>query len=130
MTQAARSGVDLEFHKGGSKYDRSNGDGAFTAINPCLGPINTAPFFAVRIEPGDIATFVGIRTDGSARVLRHDGSIIQGLYAAGSDMATIAGGAYPAAGITIGPAMTFGWIAAKEMAGNTAPTLCDNPQQP
>lgn len=119
MTIATRTGVDEEFGKGSSRYDQSNGDASKAGSRRCLGEIETGPFYAVEIGPGDIATFVGIDTDSSARVLREDGSVIAGLYAAGSDMATVAGGAYPAAGITIGPAMTFGWIAAREMIGNS-----------
>ncbi|MEO0410533.1 MAG: FAD-dependent oxidoreductase [Pseudomonadota bacterium] len=123
MTKAAETGKDIAFGKGSTQYERVNGDALAAGPNPCLGPVNDPPFYAVQIKPGDIATFVGISTDGSARVLRPDGEVIQGLYAAGSDMATVAGGAYPAAGITIGPAMTFGWIAGRELAGNSRKSM-------
>jgi predicted oxidoreductase len=66
--------------------------------------------------PGDIGTFAGLRTDPQARVLDSDGAVIQGLYAVGNDMASVMRGTYPGAGITIGPALTFGYIAARDMA--------------
>ena len=75
------------------------------------------PFYAVRVIPSELGTFAGIATNASAQVIDRDGQPIAGLYAAGNDAASVMGGTYPAAGITIGPAMTFGYIAARHMAG-------------
>jgi glycine/D-amino acid oxidase-like deaminating enzyme len=111
----ADKGEDPEFGKGASAYNRANGD-ANHRPNPCLAPLINPPFYAVRIFPGDIATFVGLRTDEHARVCNASGEPIAGLYAAGNDAASAMGGDYPAAGITIGSAMTFGFIAARHIA--------------
>lgn len=105
-----RDGVDHDFHKGSDAYQRHLGD--TTRAQPNLGEIKTAPFYAVRIQPGVIGTALGLMTASDARVLRSDGSVIEGLYACGNDMASIMGGTYPGPGITLGPAMTFGYIAA------------------
>jgi len=111
----AARGEDPAFGKGASLYNRANGD-AEHKPNPCLAPIIDPPFYAVRVVPGDIATFVGLRTDGHARVLDAGGVPVPGLYAAGNDAASAMGGDYPAAGITIGSAMTFGYLAARHIA--------------
>ncbi len=111
----AARGEDPQFGKGSSLYNRANGDAAHKP-NPCLAPIVDPPFYAVRVVPGDIATFVGLRTDGCARVLDGDRAPVPGLYAAGNDAASAMGGDYPAAGITIGSAMTFGYLAARHIA--------------
>jgi succinate dehydrogenase/fumarate reductase flavoprotein subunit len=112
----AATGDDPEFHKGADAYERFGGDPAH-GPNPCVAPLRDAPFYAVRIFPGDIGTFLGLRTDAQARVLDRDGAPIAGLYAAGNDAASVMGGCYPGPGITIGPAMTFGYIAARHAAG-------------
>jgi succinate dehydrogenase/fumarate reductase flavoprotein subunit len=112
----ARAGRDPEFHKGSTAYNRFLGD-ATVAPNPCLAPLEVAPFYAVQVVIGDLGTYAGIRTDARARVLGARGEPIAGLYAAGNDMASIMGGNYPAGGITLGPAMTFGYIAGCELAG-------------
>lgn len=112
----AATGSDPEFGKGGSAFDRAYGDAAWTP-NPCVGPLVEAPFYAVRVMPGDIATFLGLAADAQARVLDAAGQPIPGLYAAGNDMTTPFGGDYCAAGITIGAAMTFGYIAGSSLAG-------------
>lgn len=111
----ARAGRDPDFHRGETAYERAGGDPAH-APNPSLGPLEKAPFYAVRIVPSDIGTFAGLRTDADARVLRPDGDPIQGLYAAGNDAASAFGGTYPAAGITVGLAMTFGYVAGQHLA--------------
>jgi succinate dehydrogenase/fumarate reductase flavoprotein subunit len=111
----AISGEDPDFGKGKSVYNRANGDPKHMP-NPCLAPLATPPFYAVQILPGDIATFIGLRTDGHARVLDVQGHAIPGLYTAGNDAASAMGGDYPAAGITIGSAMTFGYLAARHIA--------------
>jgi succinate dehydrogenase/fumarate reductase flavoprotein subunit len=115
----AATGQDPDFHKGADAYERFGGDPAH-APNPCVAPIQTAPFYAVWIVPGDIGTFLGLSTDASARVLDASGAPIPGLYAAGNDAASVMGGCYPGPGITIGPAMTFGYIAARHAAGNSS----------
>ena len=112
----AATGEDPEFHKGSDAYQRFGGDPAH-APNPCVAPLVTPPYYAVRLVPGDIGTFLGLCTDRYARVLSASGAPIGGLYAVGNDAASVMGGAYPGPGITIGPAMTFGYIAARHLAG-------------
>lgn len=112
----ARTGVDADFHRGESAYDKYYGDPT-NKPNPCLGEITHAPFHAVRMVPGDLGTKGGIRTDVHARALRDDGSVIEGLYAAGNVSAPVMGHTYPGPGGTIGPAMAFGYLAALHIAG-------------
>ena len=111
----ARQGEDPEFHRGSTPYNRVQGD-AEQRPNPCVAPIDKAPFYAVKIVPGSLGTFAGLKTDAEARVLDASGAPIAGLYAVGTDMASIMGGFYPAGGINLGPAMTFGYIAARNAA--------------
>ena len=118
----AERGEDPEFHRGSTAYNRSLGDPAVTP-NPCVAPLKTGPFYAVKVVPGDLGTFAGLRGDHHARVLNADGQPIPGLYAAGNDLASIMGGNYPGGGITLGPAMTFGYIAAHHMAAAQPATL-------
>ena len=115
FNQFARSGVDEEFHRGASAYDRYYGDST-NKPNPCLAPIERPPFYAVQMVPGDLGTKGGLVIDRYARVLRGDGAPIPGLYAVGNNSASVMGNTYPGAGSTIGPAMTFGYLAAKHMA--------------
>ncbi|MGW4063703.1 3-oxosteroid 1-dehydrogenase [Amycolatopsis sp. NPDC004747] len=110
----ARSGADTEFHRGASAYDHYYTDPAVTP-NSCLAQLRTAPYYALRLVPGDLGTKGGMRTDARARVLRPDGSVIPGLYAAGNASAAVMGHSYAGAGSTIGPAMTFGYIAANDV---------------
>jgi succinate dehydrogenase/fumarate reductase flavoprotein subunit len=112
----AARGEDPEFGKGSNAYHRFGGDPA-QQPNPNLAPIVTPPFYAVRLVPSDLGTFIGLSTDAQARVLDVNERPIAGLYAVGNDMASVMGGTYPGAGITIGPAMTFGYIAARRLAG-------------
>ena len=112
----ARTGDDKDFGKGTTAYNLSLGDPEHKP-NPCLGPIDQAPFYAVKLLVGDLGTFAGLRTDEKARVVDENGSPIPGLYSAGNDAMSIMGGNYPGGGITLGPAITFGHIAAKHMAG-------------
>jgi hypothetical protein len=109
----AKAGKDSDFGRGESAYDRGNGD-ANHSPNPTLGALEQAPFYAIRIMPGDIGCFLGLRVDSSARVLDGNGSVVPGLWAAGSAAAPVTGGTYPAAGLTIGQAMTFGYVAARD----------------
>lgn len=111
----ARQGRDTAFGRGGTPYNRVQGE-AEQPGNPCVAPLEREPFYAVRIVPGSLGTFAGLRTDASARVLDADGQAIAGLWAAGNDMASVMGGCYPSGGITLGPAMTFGFIAAHDAA--------------
>jgi succinate dehydrogenase/fumarate reductase flavoprotein subunit len=120
MNVFAATGVDTDFNRGVTVYERANGDPAARTINPTLGPIGTAPFHALRLWPGDIGAAMGLVTDTDARVLREDGAAIPGLYAVGNDAQSIMGGVYPGPGITIGPAITFGYIAARH-ASRRAP---------
>lgn len=112
----ALAGDDPDFGRGRSPYNRIQGDSTH-GPNPSLGALETGPFHAVRLVPGSLGTFAGLATDAEARVLDDNGAPIPGLYAAGNDMASIFGGHYPSGGITLGPAMTFGYIAARHMAG-------------
>jgi len=112
----ARRGEDPAFGRGSTLYNRLQGD-ARSLPNPCVAPIERGPFYAVKVVPGSFGTFAGLKTDGSARVLDAGGAPIPGLYAAGTDMASVMGGHYPAGGINLGPAMTFGYIAARHAAG-------------
>lgn len=112
----AARGEDPEFHRGTTAYMRLQGDPGVTP-NPCVAPIAHGPFYAVRVIPGSFGTFASIACDGRARALDRQGAPIPGLYAAGGDMASVMGGHYPAGGINLGPAMTFGHIAALDAAG-------------
>lgn len=111
----ARSGIDHDFRKGDSAYDRYYGDPGHHP-NPCLGTIERGPFTAYRVVIGDLGTKGGILTDADARVLREDGSVIVGLYAAGNCSASVMGRTYPGPGSTIGPAAVFGLRAARYIA--------------
>ena len=115
----ARNGEDPQFGRGTTPYNRKQGD-AQHAPNPCVAPIEQGPFYAVKVEAGCFGTFAGLKTNAHAQVLNTDGQPIAGLYSAGSDMASIMGGHYPAGGINLGPAATFGYIAGRHLAGATA----------
>ncbi|TQS92994.1 FAD-dependent oxidoreductase [Arthrobacter sp. TS-15] len=115
----ARSGVDPDFGRGESAFNRYGGD-ATHRPNPSLGPIEKGPFYAVRVVPGSFGTFAGVETDGRGRALNNQGHPIDGLYVAGNDQASVMGGHYPAGGINLGPALTFGYIAGRDLAGVTA----------
>ncbi|WP_394659805.1 FAD-binding protein [uncultured Novosphingobium sp.] len=112
----AETGVDEEFHKGERQYDRLRGDPTHKP-NPCVGSIAKGPFYTTRIFPGDVGTFGGVVTDEHARVLRSDGSIIEGLYATGNCTSSVMGRSYPGPGASISPAFAFGYIAAKDAVG-------------
>ncbi len=114
----AARGEDPEFRRGTDAYQRFNGAPGHTP-NPCIAPLATPPFYAVRVVPGELGTFAGIATNANAQVLDREGQPIPGLYAAGNDAASVMGGTYPGAGITIGPGMTFGYIAARHLAAQT-----------
>jgi succinate dehydrogenase/fumarate reductase flavoprotein subunit len=111
----ARSGVDALFGLGSDPYQRYLGDRDH-GPNPCMRPIETPPYYAIRLYPSDLGTIAGLMTDANARVLDADGRPIEGLYACGNDMNSIMDGAYPGPGITLGPALVFGYIAARGIA--------------
>ena len=111
----AESGVDEDFHRGESAYDRYYADPKVKP-NPSLHTIDKGPFYAVKIVPGDLGTKGGIVTDERARALRPDGSVIEGLYAAGNCSSAVMGHTYAGPGATIGPAITFGYLAAEDIA--------------
>ncbi|NKZ73490.1 FAD-binding protein [Rhodococcus hoagii] len=110
----ARTGKDEEFGRGDSAYDRYYGDP--TMKNPAMDEIVKGPFYAIRIEAGDLGTKGGLVTDADARVLREDGSVIDGLYATGNTSASVMANEYAGAGATIGPSMVFGYVAANRVA--------------
>lgn len=113
----ALTGRDSDFAKGETPYNRIQGDAAAGHANPCMAPLERGPFYAVRVVPGSLGTFAGLRVNASAQVLDAQGQPVAGLYAGGNDMSSVMGGHYPAGGITLGPAMTFGFIAAHHAAG-------------
>ena len=109
----ADQGVDTDFQRGTTDYQRANGDATWPGPNPCLGALKDGPFYAIALYPGDIGAATGLVANEHAQVLDGQGAVIPGLYACGNDMHSIMGGVYPAPGITIGPAITFGYLAAK-----------------
>lgn len=114
----ARKGVDPHFDRGASEFNRYGGDPKNTP-NPSLRALEKGPFYAVRIVPGSFGTFAGLAADSRARVLDNHGKPISGLYVAGNDQASVMGGHYPAGGINLGPALTFGYIAGRDLAKAT-----------
>ena len=113
----ARRGHDDDFNRGDSAYDNYYGDP--TLPNPNLAPLGKPPYLAFQIILGDLGTSGGLLTDEHARVLREDGSVIAGLYATGNTSAAVMGRSYAGAGATIGPAMTFGYVAAQHISENS-----------
>ena len=108
----AQAGEDDDFQRGDTLSDRYYGDPRGHK-NPCLGAVAQAPFYAIKVYPGDLGTKGGVCTDSGARVLRADGTVVAGLYAAGNNSASVMARTYPGAGGTIGPALTFGFLAAE-----------------
>lgn len=124
----ARNGIDRAFGKGGNSYNRYMGDPQHTP-NPCLAPLTSGPFYAIRIHTGDLGSARGLVTNAQANVLNRDGQPIAGLYAVGNDMNSLMKGTYPGPGITLGPALTFGWLAANHIAARlqAPPTQMETP---
>ena len=114
--QMAEQGKDSDFAKGETPYNRMQGDADLGHANPCMAPLQRGPYYAVRVVPGSLGTFAGLKVNAHAQVLDADMQPISGLYAGGNDMASIMGGYYPSGGITLGPAMTFGYLAAQHAA--------------
>ncbi|MBF6332733.1 3-oxosteroid 1-dehydrogenase [Nocardia transvalensis] len=106
----AETGVDEDFGRGDSAYDRYYGDPTVKP-NPCLAALVQGPYYAAKMFPGDLGTKGGLVTDTAGRVLREDGTVIDGLYAAGNTSAPVMGHTYAGPGATIGPAITFGYLA-------------------
>ena len=121
----AVTGVDAQFGKGSTAYNRYQGD-SLVKPNPCMAPITQGPFYAVKMVVGEIGTFAGLATNAQCQVLTQERDPIPGLYAVGNDAASVMGGNYPGAGITLGPALTFGYVAGMVLARKidaAAPTL-------
>lgn len=116
----ARTGVDEDFHRGENAYDTYYGDPRVKP-NACLAPLEKPPFYAVQLFPGDLGTKGGLVTDENGRVLREDGSAIEGFYASGNTTASVMGRRYPGPGVTIAPALTFSWLAMRHAAGEPEP---------
>ena len=116
FNENARKGIDPDFNRGADEYDFYQGDETHKP-NACLGPLETGPFFAVKVVPGDLGTFAGLKTDKFSRVLNVQGEAVPGLYAVGNDQRSAFAGAYPGPGATLGPGMTFAFIAARHIAG-------------
>jgi len=119
MADYAKTGVDLEFNKGGDIYDRYYGDHK-NKPNPCLAALDEPPFYAIKLAPGDIGTKGGLKADEYARVIAESGRPIQGLYAIGNCSGAVMGPGYPGPGSTIGPAMVMGYVAVGHIAGANA----------
>lgn len=117
--EGAARGEDTAFKRGSTAFNRYLGD-AEHKPNPNVAPIGAGPYYALKIIMGDLGTFDGLTTDVVGRVVRRDGTAIEGLYAVGNDRASIMGGNYPGAGITLGPIMTFGYITGRHLAGQQA----------
>ncbi len=117
----ADAGVDTDFHRGDAHYDRYYADDTVKP-NPTLRALRKGPFYAIRVYPGDLGTKGGVVTDAAARVLDTLGNPVRGLYAAGNTSASVMGPTYPGAGGTIGPALTFGFLAAETALADTPPS--------
>ena len=113
----AQSGVDTDFGRGDSYYDKYYGDSS-NKPNPCIAKIEQPPYYALPLYPGDIGTKGGLLTDEHARVLTENDEPIPGLYAVGNTSASVMGDKYLGAGATLGPAMAFAYLAARHMLGN------------
>ena len=111
----AAQGVDREFAKGGNSYNRAMGDPGHQP-DACNAPLLSAPFYAIKLYTGDLGTSRGLVTTADAQVVNTEGHPIPGLYAVGNDMDSLMAGTYPGPGITLGPGLTFGYLAACHLA--------------
>jgi succinate dehydrogenase/fumarate reductase flavoprotein subunit len=131
----ARKGIDPDFNRGSTEFNTYGGDPK-NKPNPSLRALEKGPFYAVKVVPGSFGTFAGLAADSRARVLNTEGRPISGLYVAGNDQASVMGGHYPSGGINLGPALTFGYIAARDLANVTnyedddMPSVQPSPGQP
>jgi len=114
----AVAGRDEDFHRGDTAYDRFYGDPR-VAPNPNLATIDTPPYYASAIYPGDLGTKGGLLTDEHARVVRTDGTPIPGLYAAGNTTASVMGRTYPGPGCTLAAACVFAFLGARHAVGHS-----------
>lgn len=121
---------DPEHRRGSSAFERFGGDPDVNPANPCVAPIARAPFYAVRLEPGCLATLAGIDTDRRGRVLDVQGHPVPGLYACGNDMGHPLGGAYPGNGVTLGAAFIFGHLASRAAMADAARATANRPGRP
>jgi succinate dehydrogenase/fumarate reductase flavoprotein subunit len=119
FNEGAHRGEDPEFRKGADPHSRFRGDASHQP-NPAVAPIGEGPYYALALHPGDLSTVGGLDTNGQAQVVDAGGQPIPGLYAAGLDMNSMMRGGYPGGGSSIGPAMAFGYIAARHMAKKSA----------
>lgn len=119
FNQHAAQGLDPFYGRGASAYNRAQGE-PLHGPNPSLRPLLNGPFYAVKLLPGSLGTFAGLATDAAARVLNDQAQPIPGLYAVGNDMHSVMGGHYPSGGITLGPGMTFGYIAGMALSSSGA----------
>lgn len=119
MNQYAQTGRDVQFHRGENEYDQFYGDPAVKP-NSTLGPINKPPFYALPLYPGNVSVMYGLSTNENAQVLARDGHVVEGTYAVGCDNNSIMRGTYPGGGSSIGPAMTFGYLAGRHLASQKA----------
>ncbi|WP_181276237.1 FAD-dependent oxidoreductase [Brevibacterium oceani] len=117
----AREGRDPQFHRGQTPFNRYGGDPDVTP-NPSLAPIEHGPFYAVHVRQGSFGTFAGLRTDAKARLLDSEGAPVPGVHVVGVDQKNLFAGRYPAGGVNIGPAMTFGYITGRVLAGAESTT--------
>ncbi|KAA9395402.1 FAD-dependent oxidoreductase [Kocuria coralli] len=126
----AAAGVDPDFGRGETPFNRYGGDPA-VAPNPTLAPLGKGPFYAVKVLPGSFGTFAGIKVNARSRVVDRSGAVVDGLWACGNDQVNIMGGRYPAGGVNLGPAMTFGYVAGRDLAGASTyeddGTACPSP---
>ena len=124
----AETGVDTQFQRGVTAYQHNIGDATAGGPNPNWGAMTEAPFYAVKLYPGDIGAAQGLQTNAQAQVLNAQGHAIPGLYAVGNDMNSIMGGVYPAPGITIGPGLVFAYLATQHALGPSPSPLGSNPE--
>lgn len=120
FNQHADNALDPDFHRGEDVYSLAQGDPDHKP-NPSLGPLRGGPFYAIELRPGELSSLNGLRTNAEAQVVREDGSPIEGLYAVGVDANSVFRGAYPGGGASLGPTMTFAYIAARHIAAERAP---------
>jgi succinate dehydrogenase/fumarate reductase flavoprotein subunit len=116
----ADAGQDPDFHRGEDAYSIGQSDPTHTP-NPSLGALREGPFYAIELHPGELSTTNGLETNEHAQVLGKDGSVVEGLYAVGVDANSVFRGAYPGGGASLGPGMTFGYIAARHIAASVRP---------
>ncbi|WP_373740157.1 FAD-dependent oxidoreductase [Neisseria sp.] len=116
FNQNAKQGNDPDFGRGETPFNRYGGDASTGCPNPSLAPLGKGPYYAVRVLPGSFGTFAGIAVDARSRVIREDGTAVDGLYSVGLDQKSVFGGNYPCGGINIGPALTFGYAVGRELA--------------